>query len=899
MHPASFGQWVKQRRKELDLTQDMLAQHVNCSLILIQKIEAGERRPSQTVAKLLAQSLAIPNDELPAFIHFARETKEMGLLHQRAPWRAMRRHFTNLPVPPTPLFGRQKALETIQEQILVERVRLLTLVGPPGIGKTRLACETAANLVNDFEDGVFLVALAAITQPEAVIDSLARILDLTYRPGKLLLEQVKGFLADKRLLLVLDNLEQVVSVAPVLAELLEACPWLQILATSRVSLHIRPERQYRVAPLELPPFPIPSDPAVVIQYPAIAFFMNRTQAMEPDFILTGNNASLVTEICLRLDGLPLAIELIASQVNKMPLPTLLQQLQQPFDLLAAGPRDLPARHQTLRDALQWSLNLLNPEERLVFVRLAAFVGGFTPQEAESVCATGLVEQISNILDSLVDKNLIQRQASVAKYPRFAMLKTIREYAFEQLEQSWEKEEIFTRHILWALDLVETPQSTDNTWLEMMEGELDNLRVALRRSIDRQDVETAYRLSASLARFWQLRGYLTEGLTWLQEVLNLQIDQSDLSMVRTRAKTLVEAGWLLRDAGNFVQMKVDFNESLELYQELGDQSGQAYALYSLGYATFLTGVVQQGIQMIQKSLALYRFIREKGGAGLALFMLGRISVGLGDYGEAKSFLKECLQIEKDRGSNLGLGRTYGSLGELAIFQGDFAPATSYLEKSLALLTELGEKQLAGWVLVKQAELAWYRGYLSEAHSFLEQSLQLAREHGYVWNEAYTLTYLGMVTLAAGDANRAQMYCEKSLAIFQDINSAGDIAQTQKDLARVMLLQKDFTRAMMLYKECFQVFVERGYQPDIIECMEGLATCLYQDDPIITVNLISVAQKQRQRIGAVLPPVHLHFVDDLLHSIHDVLSDDLFTDAWETGRSMTIDQAIERVQIVFRN
>ncbi len=885
-----LGAWIKQRRKELDLTQEELALRVGCSLVMIQKIESGERRPSKQIARLLAQQLGVSEAERPDFVRFARSRDNNAQAGSRAPWRASRFQFSNLPVPPTPLFGRHEEIAAIHGKLLHEQARLLTLLGPPGIGKTRLAIEAASRMADEFDDGVFFVSLAAVTEPEQVVASIAQVLAVKETGESSLLQQVAQRLVDKRILLLLDNLEQVVAAAPLVAELLATCPWLQILATSRVPLHIRAERQFHVRPLGLPPIGLSFDPQRVLDYPAAALFLDRAQAVEPEFSANDENAALIAQVCTRLDGLPLAIELVAAWAGQIPLSGLLEQLSNRLVLLNPGPRDLPARQQTMRSAIEWSFALLSLAERQLIARLSVFAGGFTVEMAELISEGLAPSQVRIQLNRLVDQNLVL-DMEAGGGQRFEMLEAIRQYAREQLEQGGEAEIFLQRHSACMLEMAERADLHQPAWLERLELEHENLRAVFQHALGAADALTALRLCTALLSFWQIRGHLSEGLANLTAALNLKVEPSDQRLKLMRARLLVGAGWLLRDFGDFTQARDFFERGLALYQELSIPAGLAYALYSVGYIQFLIGDAQTGIRVIEESLALYRSLGDKKGEALALFMLGRIATGQGNYLRARSCLDECLQLEQGQGETFGLARTLGSLGELAIYQGEAALAAAQLAESQSLLEKMGERQLCAWVMVKRGELTWHLGHFAEARAFLKRSLHLAQEIGYRWNEAYALAYLGVVSLAEGDLRQALDYCEHSLALFTVLKSEGDIAQTRKDLARMLLASGEIDSAAEIYRQCLAAFQPRGYVPDIIECLEGLAAVLTaRREPAGAVRLYAVTESQRALIGMPLPPVLHPLYQNNISELRSILGDDEFRVHWEQGCKLTIELAV---------
>lgn len=886
---TSFGSWLKDQRKRLDLTQDELAQRVGCSLMLIQKIEADERRPSKQIAELLAACLGVPADERTDFSRFARSRLTSFASTDAAPWRTLRLRVTNLPVPPSPLFGRQNDIEVILRCIEHQQYRLLTLIGPPGIGKTRLALACASAMLDHFE-GVYWVALAPLHDPELVPSTIARALGIQEVAGRSFLQILTEHLASRRLLLLLDNFEQVVAAAPFVADLLANCPWLQLLVTSRASLHIRAERQFRVTPLASPEATTADNPQRLLASPAVQWFVDRAQAADPSFELLPANAGAVAEICARLDGLPLAIELVATRMGVLSPHELLVRMDRRLALLTGGPQDLPVRHQTLRDAIAWSYDLLEATEQQLFARLGVFIGGFNWDEAEAVCGS------ARLLSRLIDQSLLVREDE-----RYAMLETLRDYALERLAESGAESETRSRHADCFLRLAESavPELTgtqQRTWLDRLELEHHNLRAALRWTIDTRNALMALRMSGALWRFWQTRGYLTEGLNRLRAALSIEPAHDDSALASARAQALLGVGWLSRDFGDFAEMKNCFESALAMLGRFNPDPRRAFALYSAGYANFLIGDYTGGIRTIEESVALYRVLDDEEGITLALFMLGRISVGRGEYGRAETYLTESLRVEEKRGATFGKARTLGSLGELAIYRGQPAAAAAYLEESQKILDQLGERQLSTWVLTKRGELAWSQGELAHARVFLEKSLEISRAIGYRWNTAYTLTYCGMVALGEGDVERAQSLCEASRELFRELGSESDVAQTNKDLARIMLCRGNYASAATLYAECLCVLEQRSYLPDVAECLEGLASGYGAMGQLATAaRLLGAAEALRERIQSPLFPVR---ESDYLRAVAHVrtqLDEETFRQMWEEGRTMALEDLTKSMRV----
>ena len=716
----SFGNWLRGRRKELGVTQEELAESINCSLTTIQKIEAGGRRPSGQIAHLLAEYFRVPADEQEAFVAFARTGRvalgspeptanEVGA---HAPWRDAYKHKTNLPAMLTPLIGRVSSEREILEILLQPKLRLLTLTGAPGIGKTRLALQVASDLVEHFEDGAYLVDLAPVSDPDLVIPAIVHALGLRETAGQsiedLLLSHVRG----KRLLLLLDNFEQVLDAAPAVVGLMQASPWMKVLVTSREALHVRGERRFSVPPLELPDLnllakPDPKAVLLLSQNPAVELFVERIQASSSDFALTGENIEDVAAICVSLDGLPLAIELAARAVMLSP-----QQIRASLDnrlkLLAHGARDLPLRQRTLRAAIDWSYDLLHADEQRIFRRMSIFVGGCTLAATEAVCiyegeGDASTDTMSRII-SLTDKSLLVRERSAIEL-RFGMLETVREYAFEQLEVSQELEIAQRRHASYYLKLAEEaePQLTGHeqeTWLRHLEEEHDNLRAAMRWCIDQEEAEIALRLGGALARFWYRRGHITEGRKWLdmalaiaeqklQPVNNLSI-QDARSVIEVWAKALNGAGILASIQGDYGESRLRFEAGLVLVRELGDKQSIVNTLHNLGTVAQEQGDHASARSMHEESLILRRELGDKRGIAMSLNNLGILRKEQGDYAAARTLQEEGLALRRELGDNWGVAMSLNNLGVVAEEQQDYDSARSYLEQSLVLRQDLGDK-----------------------------------------------------------------------------------------------------------------------------------------------------------------------------------------------------------------
>jgi predicted ATPase/class 3 adenylate cyclase len=623
------------------------------------------------------------------------------------PLKTLDERINNLPAQPTPLIGRESELARVRDLLRTEGVRLLTLTGPGGIGKTRLGLQVGADLLDEFEDGVFFVALASITEPALVPSAIAEALGVVESGEHSLEEALKEYLSPKEVLVLLDNFEQVLSGAPLVGRLLSACPTLEVLATSRSVLRLYGEQEYQVEPLKLPDHKRLPPLERLTQYESVRLFIERAKASRPEFSVTDDNAPAVAEICARLDGLPLAIELAAARIKLLGPSAMLQRLGSRLKLLTGGARNLPERQRTLRGTIEWSFALLEEGEQVLFARLAVFSGGRTLEAIEAVCdAEGdlPVDALEGV-SSLLDNSLLRQEQGAEGEERFVMLETIQEFGRERLEASGEAEQLGRQHAEYFLGVAEEAKQKlgggqQLECLQRLEAEHDNMRAALPWSLE-QEPETALRLAVALARFWEMRSYFTEGSRWLEAALR----QSDHADESARAKALSEAGTFAWHRGDYEQATVFHGEALELYRQLGDDSGVAFALMCLGVQDLEQGDHERAAPFFEEALTLSRKLGDKRTIVYALHNLGEVARHTGQYEQARMLGMEAVSVSREMDDKWSEARDFVWLGMVSAYEGDdYEEAAGFLEEGLELIREVGDWEWVAYSLDSFAVLA---------------------------------------------------------------------------------------------------------------------------------------------------------------------------------------------------
>jgi predicted ATPase len=725
----------------------------------------------QTLLSLTTKELA--QDNLPADVSFAdmgyHTLKGLsrpenvfqlvipGLALEFPPLKSLENLPNNLPAQTTQFIGRQDEVEEIVENLSNRSVRLLTLTGPGGTGKTRLSQETAAEMLEYFPDGVFFIQLAPISDPELVPTTIARTIGVREGGGLPPLENLKSYLGDKHLLLLLDNFEQVMDATVIVSELLAAAPDLKLILTSRIPLQVRGEQEYPVPPLDVPGTDVALEEMAGIE--CVQMFVALTQAANPSFEFNRENAAAVAEICRRLDGLPLAIEIAAARSRMLSPQAMLKHLDESLKLLTGGPRDLPARQQTLRGAIDWSYDLLEPADRTLFARLGVFVGGFTLEAAEAVCNPSDQLDVFTGIETLLNNSLLKLANPNADEPRFELLQTIHEYALEKLVDNGELDEMRQQHaeyfnqkseeFMWQLYSARSVE-----FLKFLETEQDNFRAALNWSLESPDrtgvgVQIAYRIFW----FWYRYGHFHEGREWSERLL-IQTDEMDDRLLR------------------------------------------AMALATAGFMAMWEGDLNVAVDYVLESVDIWRALEEPEGIGLALMTAGVVLLNQGQDDRARPYLEESVEVIREIGASWFEGTALVHLGNVALGQGDIAAALEYLEKAETIARQIGDPWQIAFAVNNRGEVARVLGEYDKAKRYYVETEQLYQQADAKGDQARLIHTLAYIAQHEGDLEVAEARFRESLESFLELGNKRGIAECLAGLAGLAAERKEFDWAVPL-------------------------------------------------------------------------------------------------------
>ncbi len=824
----------------------------------------------------------------------------------------------NLPIQSTSLIGREKELDSARNLLTRDEVRLLTFTGPGGIGKTRLGLELAAELLGEFPDGVFFVPLSPITDPSLVVSTMAQTLGVREYGSQSILETLKTYLKPRKMLLFLDNFEHVSQAASEVVQLLETCPRIKILVASREVVHVRGEFEFLVHPLAFPDVSARSNVDSIAHNPAVQLFTQRAKLVKPEFCITDENAKSVGEICARLDGLPLAIELAAARIKLFPPKLLLARLikagkHASLHLLADGPRDAPERHRTLRGTMDWSFNLLDEDEQRLLLTLSVFAGGFTFSAAEAVCCplenkegarseNGRRMEVMHRLASLLDKSLLQQEEMAEDEPRFTMLELIREYAEEKLEESGRSPAIRKRHAQFFLALAEEAEPMlkgpeQAMWLERLEREHNNLRSALGWFMHRGDddsgdgkeaVDSGIRMAGALWQFWDTHGYVNEGRSWLKKMLALSE-----SPTTERVDVLIGAGSLASRQSDMVEALKLYEQAISDAREMGYKAGIAKALGGMVYAKEFLGAEDDLIEALySESLALWREVGDKRGIATALGPMAHRAASAYDFKQAGRLYEESLALFREVQDKREIAGALWNLGQVAVKVGQYDRAKEMYSESLKNYEGLKDLHGVATQLRGLGKVERFLGNTAKARSLYDESLESFRSMGDKGCAAITQAGLGRVALDQGEVEEARSLTRDCLNLAREISYKAVEARAIRQLGQCDLAQGDYESAQSCFVKSLQSEKESDHREGIVENLEGLAAATAgRSEYERAVQLFSAAEAFRSVLGIPLAPVDASVVEKWRGIARDGLGEKAYKSTCAEGKTLTIDRAFD--------
>lgn len=849
----SFGTWVRQRRKALRFTCEQLAQQIGCATVTLRKIERDERRPSSEIATLLAKHLVLPAEQ-PIFVRAARGMLPVDMLSQptqdisitlsvsttatltisappptapSAP--ALLR--TKLPRPAHTLLGRTREYAELRALLAEPELQLLTLTGAGGSGKTSLALALVARIADGadrrFADGVHFVDLAPINDAELVGSVIAHSLGMPEVAGMPIAEHLINVLRDKKLLLILDNVEQLLEARLLLCKLLNECPALVLLVTSRVPLQLSVEREYPVEPL--------TDEA------AVQLFTARAQAVRPGFVLNEANRPVIVDICQRLDRLPLALELAAARIKLFTPQTLLARLQRSgaLQLLTDGPRDLPARQQTIRATLAWSDGLLHKEERKLFWQLGVFAGGFT-EDAVSKLSKLDSDQTLELLSALVNHNLVHPMQLSSAEPRFTLLETVREYALAQLRAEGHEQATRQRHAHGMLALAEAAQPylcrpEQIVWLDALEHELENIRGALEWAHTTGNAELLARISTAMLSFWELRDHEAEGRSWLEAAYA----QRTQLPPQIRAALCRDLGYIRCCTSDRLSAEPVFEEARQLYTKLGDEIKIAWIAVDLGFWAMYDGQLQlpEHIRvLLEQKVVILRAAGAHDGVAWALCLLALHARALRQHDLELLLLQESLGLQRHIGDRHGIAWILLELSRHAVNQIDFESAVAYNQERLELERELGHKRGEAASLMSLLDIATFSGRFADAFTQGKAAMQIADLIGADPQVLHALSQCACLALTAGDHANAAELAAWSMKVFTRCKPSVETGRVLFGFGSYYLMTGDFEQLEIVAQKALsigQLFQDIRIILDSKWLLGAIA--FFQDDTLTAVEI----------------------------------------------------------------
>lgn len=856
--------------------------------------ERGDNMPGphyrQELCRIFGKSLA----ELGLLKVHSDEDDPVPIQHKPA-----RRtdNYTQIPPVFSSFVGREHEVAEICERLTRSPLRLLTLLGPGGVGKTRLSIEVAQQVRDHFADGVCFVSLAALRDPAQVILAIAEALSIEGREGLPPIEQLKTILQEKHLLLLLDNFEHVIPAAPFIEDLLGYCLHVKVLITSREALRLSAEQVYPLSPLPVPDLnrlPMQDEPEAQLHYAAVALFVQRAQTLQPDFQVTANNVEAIATLCVRLDGLPLAIELAAARINLLPPHVLLTRLSSVLHALKNHRPTAPERHHTLYQTVKWSYDLLTEEEQWLFRHLSVFIGGATLSTVEAFFDADEQPSVDvmELVDSLVNKSLLQSTERESKEPRFVMLEMIREYGLQCLKNAHEWEESQRRYALYFLAEVEEAAqhlkgAQQTRWLWRLEREVENLRAALGWFIQAGETEHALRFCEAFGKFCGLRGYWSEEQRWLQAALALPQTPASRAI---RARVLRRAGHLAYRLRNLPEARTLLEESIRSSREVGDQQNLAGALGGLGRVLARKNNVAAADRLFQESVQAARQSGDNWAIANALESRGKFLCDRGEINGARALLEESLMLARTLDKE-SLARILTTLVTLEVADGNMLQAETLAQESFALAQQLGTRPLIALALDSLGEISLLKGAYEQAKQRFELRITMARELGDTPTVTSRLLKIADIALAQGDIIQATALAEENLPRLRELTDTSGVITALCIVGDSKRLAGDTARAIAVYREALMLQKKAGNKRNnIVRCLIGLTRCMFDQEQLEYASYLSGCVTAHLRSSRHLYPLQRADYATACEKAQSLLAQERFAQASHKGQIASLEEII---------
>ncbi len=736
---------------------------------------------------------------------------------------------TNLPPVALKLIGREEEIESLKKFLTDKETRLVTITGPGGMGKTTIGTKVCSELIDNFEDGVFMVDLSSLNDTGLVCSTIGKVLGLSESNKT---EHLIAFLENKNMLLFLDNFEHLMEASDIISELILKCPGIKILITSRILLNLRIEKEFQLSPLTLPKEEDYKNPDKLRLYTSVQLFINRAKRADKNFIFTDENSEAIARICIRLDGLPLAIELASARIKLFTPEILLSKLSTKLNILKGSDKELPERHQTLRQTIMWSYDLLSEEEKKLFEILSVFAGRCTVEAIEKVCGEYFPSEVElfDSVQALIDKSLLRRSDEGTAEAEFNMLFTIREFSKELLIKSGDYKKVKDMHAFYFLSKSEEaePYLTGKDvkyWSDMLDADIDNYRSAVAWAKKENNTDLALRLCASLWRFWIIRRNLIEGYEIMKFILTMPFKDSQRQL---RAKVLNGIGTLLHEINDFESAYPIIEESIKLYKETEDKKGELYSLINLFWVVIHLDTPGRGDEIASKCLKLNESIKDERAYALIYNNLGWLNFIRGDFVKARDYYIKSLEKRITANDKRGEGFADTNIGWVEIIMGDFEKAEDHLKKSIATMTELSDKQLLGWGLSIYSFLEFYRGNLEAADTKVMEAIAMMRESLHEWSISFETLLFGVIRFYMNDHKTGMENIEKGLSFSRKIRTVWGMKRALVYLGNICFETGDLKKSKSCFKEALEISARLNDKMGFVNVLEGAALLCIKDN-----------------------------------------------------------------------